>query len=149
MIKTFTIFSGETFADCLDCIHGLFDRRERISVTVSTEKSRSDDQNRISHAWYAKVSHETGEDTPEGIKRFCKAYFGVPILRADSEKFRDVYDRVIKPLPYDQKLAAMDLISVTSIMTTKQLTQYLETMQKHYANRDTDPVLLDFPGDVV
>ena len=68
------------------------------------KKDRSQEQNRLSHAWYAQVAAELREDTPAGVKGFCKLHFGVPILRGESEEFCDIYDRLIKPQTYEWKI---------------------------------------------
>ncbi len=113
-----------------------------VTVTVKEGKSRSLDQNAISHAWYEQVARELREDSALGVKRFCKLHFGVPILRAEDEEFRAVYDGAIRrSLSYEQKLLAMDMLPVTSRMNVKQLSAYLEAMQQHFAGR----VWLQFP----
>ena len=69
----------------------------------------------------------------------------MPILRAEDEEFREAYDAVIrKTLRYDQKLVAMDMLPVTSRMTTKQISQYMQDVQDHYRERG---VQLEFPKD--
>lgn len=105
-------------------------------------KTRSLDQNAISHAWYLQIAADRGEDNPLGVKRYCKLVCGVPIMRAEDEGFRATYDRVIKPLDYDDKLAVMDIMPVTSLMNTAQMSQYLEAVQEHYRKQG---VLLEFP----
>ena len=112
-----------------------------LRLSWTTGKARSMDQNAISHAWYEQVSRELREDTPLGVKNYCKLTIGVPIMRAESEEFRLAYDAAIKPLPYEKKLAAMAILPVTSLMTKPQLSQYLEAMQAAYADR----VQLTFP----
>jgi hypothetical protein len=90
------------------------------------------------------VSRELGEDSPEGIKRFCKLHFGVPILLAEDEDFAEVYNGAIRyRLTYEEKLAAMELLPVTSRMTTAQLSRYAEDMQRHFAGFG---VRLEFPA---
>lgn len=105
-------------------------------------KTRTEEQNAISHAWYAQLAKELRDDTALGYKCFCKLHFGVPILRAEDEEFRKVYDTVLKQLSYEKKLEVMKILPVTSIMKTKQLSQYLEAMQAHFAK----DVKLEFPA---
>lgn len=54
-----------------------------------------------------------------------------------------MYDGALKSMPYEQKLAVMRYMPVTSIMTTTQLSQYLQDVQKAYEGR----VRLEFPDD--
>lgn len=133
---------SDHFGQCRDLIrqHG------RIKVSVKPATTRSLDQNAISHAWYEQVAKELREDDEKGVKRFCKLHFGVPILRAEDGEFRDLYDQCIKAtLTYEQKLQAMDILPVTSRMSKKQLSAYLEAMQSHY--RDQRGVYLEFPAE--
>jgi hypothetical protein len=62
---------------------------------------------------------------------------GVPILRAENELFCERYDAIVRPLPYEQKLAIMmeplDL-PVTRLMTTEQKTRYLDHIHKHFTD---------------
>ena len=109
------------------------------------KKNRSQEQNRLSHAWYAQVAATLREDTAAGVKGYCKLHFGVPILREDTD-FSEVYDATIKTLSYEQKILIMshpDLFPVTSLMKTGQLSLYLEQIQQHYADR----VQLHFPDE--
>jgi hypothetical protein len=103
-----------------------------FSFKLKLGKDRSVEQNAVAHGWYAQVARELREDDPRGVKRFCKLHFGVPILRAEDEEFRAAYDAVVKPLAYEKKLIAMDMLPVTSQMTTRQTKQYMTDVQDHY-----------------
>ncbi|WP_414613962.1 NinB/YbcN family protein [Stenotrophomonas muris] len=119
-----------------------FKDRKYLTVSITHGKARSLDQNAISHAWYEQVSRELREDTPLGVKSFCKLHFGVPILRAEDDDFRAKYDKAVKPMAYEDKLILMEWFPVTSLMTTPQLSQYLESVQRHYQRLG---VWLEFP----
>lgn len=113
-----------------------------VSVQYGAERKRSLDQNAISHEWYGQIAEELREDTALGIKAECKLFYGIPILRAENAEFRAMYDGAIKGLSTEQKLEVMKFFPVTSLMTTAQLSQYLEAMQTAYAKRG---VYLEFP----
>lgn len=136
-----TINSDQSLSSAIGELRDQFKSHRFLRVSIKTGKDRSIDQNSISHAWYEQISRELREETPLGIKNFCKLHYGVPILRAENEEFRQQYDTVLKPLSYDKKLLAMNFLPVTSLMTKAQLSQYLEAMQSAYANR----VKLEFP----
>lgn len=117
--------------------------RKFLTVKVTEGRHRSLDQNAISHVWYAQVARELREDTERQVKRFCKLHFGVPILRAEDDEFREAYDAAIRSnLTYEQKLVAMDMLPVTSLMTTLQGKQYTDDVQAHYLTRG---VVLEYP----
>lgn len=116
-----------------------------LHVVVTFGKKRSHDQNSISHAWYEQIARELREHTVLQVKAFCKLHYGVPILRAECPEFREAYDsRIRTGFTYEQKLILMESFPVTSLMTKPQLSQYLEAMQKGYADRG---VALEFPNE--
>lgn len=119
----------------------LWREHKYLRVTIKTGKDRSLDQNAILHAWITQIANELREQTAAQIKAECKLVYGVPILRAEDEEFREFYDRAIKWMTYEQKLDAMAFVPVTSIMTVKQLSQFLAGMQEGYRGR----VALEFP----
>lgn len=103
---------------------------------------RSLDQNALQFKWAQEASEQRGDMTIEEVRSEWKLQIGVPILRAESEDFRALYDEAIKPLPYELKLKAMRFIPVTSKMTVKQMTAYLDTIQRECAEQGillTDP----------
>lgn len=110
----------------------LWHSRRYLELSIKEGKGRSVEQNAVLHGWFGQVSRELREDDPRGVKRFCKLHFGVPILRAEDDDFRAAYDRVIKPLGYEDKLVAMDILPVTSAMTTRQLDACMADIQDHY-----------------
>ena len=107
---------------------------------------RSLDQNALQFKWAQEASEQRGDMTIEEVRCEWKLIYGVPILRAENDDFRAVYDEAIKPLSYERKLNAMRFIPVTSEMTVKQMTAYLDTIQRECAEqgiRLTDPTPKD------
>jgi len=113
-----------------------------VKCSVKSGKRRSLNQNDIGHAWYAQLARELREDDEGGWKCYCKLHHGVPILRAEDADFRATYDKAIRPLTYEQKLAVMRILPVTSLMTKAQKSKYLEEVQKDFQARG---VWLQFP----
>ena len=117
-----------------------FLRGRKLPLTVSAVKgeARSLPQNRTQFLWFAEISRQLGDTTPEEVRAYCKLHIAVPILRAENEAFREVYDRIIRPLPYADKLACMSPpidMPVTSQMTKAQAMAYLDAMQRHWAEK--------------
>lgn len=125
-------------------IRELWHSRRYLEVSVKEGKGRSVEQNAVMHGWFGQVARELREDDARGVKRFCKLHFGVPILRAEDDDFREAYDRVIRPLEYCDKLVAMDILPVTSVMTTIQLDRCMTDIQDHYRPRG---VTLEYPKE--
>lgn len=119
----------------------------KLPVTVSwvQGRDRSSEQNRLQWQWAKDVAEQRGE-SPRDIQHEWKLRLGVPILRADSEEFREVYDATLKPLPYALKLKAMAFVSVTSDMTVGQMSRFLDEVQRECLSQGlwlTDPTRLD------
>lgn len=109
--------------------------RSKFLRVVVRERTRSLDQNAVTHAWYGQLARELPENDTLGWKCYSKLHHGVPILRAENPEFRDFYDAAFKWQSYERKLAAMKHLPVTSIMTVPQLTAYMAAMQDDFASR--------------
>lgn len=120
-------------------------RKMPLSVTYETKRARSIEQNRLQRLWCREVAEQLGDRTPEEVRGISKLHFGVPIMREASDSFREAYDRAVKPLPYEAKVAIMmeplDL-PVTRLMKVPQKREYLDAMHRHWSSlgvRLTDP----------
>ena len=137
-----TVNSADSLSTLLGDIREMWSRHKYLRVSIKTGKDRSVPQNSITHAWYSQIARELREDSELGWKCYCKLHHGVPILRLADDEFRATYDRVIKPLSYENKLEAMKVWPVTSLMTKAQLSEYAEAVQIDFARRG---VVLKFP----
>jgi C-terminal processing protease CtpA/Prc len=127
----------------------LRERKLPITVTWTQGAPRSTAQNRLAQRWFTDIATQLGDQTHEDVRAECKLRFGVPILRAENEVFRLSYDRVIKALPYEEKLAAIKAfdLPVTRLMTVKQMTAFMDEMQRHWSGhgvRLTDPEAMKY-----
>lgn len=137
--------SHESLSNAIGEIREAWGLSKYLKISFTSGKNRSISQNSISHAWYEQLARELREDDARGHKRFCKLHFAVPILRAEDSDYREFYDLAIKNnLSYEKKLAAMDFVPATSLMTKKQKSKYLEEVQSHFLSRG---VKLEFPND--
>jgi C-terminal processing protease CtpA/Prc len=124
-------------------------RKLPITVTWTQGAPRSTAQNRLAQRWFTDIATQLGDQTHEDVRAECKLHFGVPILRAENEAFRLSYDRVLKALPYEEKLAAIKAfdLPVTRLMNVKQMTAFMDEMQRHWSGqgvRLTDPEALKY-----
>lgn len=105
-----------------------------ITVNVKNGKDRSANQNRLMHMWMHEAEQQ-GDQTAEEYRGYCKLHFGVPILRNENEEFREAYDEVIRPLPYELKLKAMMVpldFPCSRLMKTGQMKRYLDDIYNHF-----------------
>lgn len=137
--------SERSLLEAQDYLAALFARHKFISFTPAvSKKKRSLDQNAHSHVWYAQLAETLPEDDARGWKRYCKLVCGVPLLRAESEQFRALYDKcILRALTYEEKLEAMDILPVTSLMSTLQMDKFMHDVQAHFIGR----CKLEFPPE--
>lgn len=119
-------------------------RSLKLPLTVQHKQGadRSLDQNHLQFLWANEFAAAMGDRTGEEVRLDWKLRHGVPILRAECDGFRATYDKNLKGLSYADKVALMAYIPVTSLMTVKQMTAYLDTVQREAAQhgvRLTDP----------
>lgn len=108
-------------------------RKRPFTLDIQDGRDRSAEQNRLSQKWYAEIAEQTGEDREE-VRARCKLEIGVPIMREASDKFKATYDRLIRPLDYDDKLAIIrdTDMPVTRLMNVTQMTEYMDSVfQRH------------------
>lgn len=135
-LKPVVVNSKKTLEVCITALSEAWERGKYLRVSWKTGRDRSMDQQALAECWYRQISHELGEGTPEDVKCECKLRFGVAILRAGDEEFRAIWDEKFKGrIDYEQKLALMRYLPVTSLMSTEQMTAYLDTVQKEMARR--------------
>ena len=104
-------------------------------VQVLGEK-RSLPQNDLIYELYTIIASQKEDESIADVRRECKLRLGVPILRAENEEFRAMYDKAFKGgLTYEEKLAAMDILPVTSLMTKEQGTQYIDSVIREYSKQ--------------
>ena len=123
----------------------VWDWSKPMSVEWKEHKGkRSIPSNDLSYVWYAEIAKArcliSGEDlksTKQSVRYECKLRFGVPILREESELFRRIYDNGIKHLfTYEEKIQAMEILPVTSLMTPDQMNWYLRDLQMTMAQEE-------------
>jgi RNAse (barnase) inhibitor barstar len=134
-------------ADDLDALSTLLGNL-KLPITVEWVQGldRSAQQNKLMWLWAGEVEHQAQQETADEVQRRWKLEIGVPILRRDSDEFRQLYDEAIRPLPYEMKLKAMRLVPVTSEFKVTQMVEFMDTVQRECAEQgikltDPDPEL--------
>jgi hypothetical protein len=120
-------------------------RKRPFTVDITEGRDRSGEQNRLAFKWYTEISDQTGEDR-EDVRARCKLEIGVPILREAHDKFKATYDRLIKTLPYPEKLSLIrdTELPVTSLMNVEQMSRYMDIVFRRHAEIG---VVLTIPPD--
>ena len=107
---------------------------QAMDVTIKpAKKDRTLEQNRMMWQWF-KDAENQGQMKAWEYRAHCKLFFGVPILRRDSESYRETYDRLVKNrFTLEEKLALMVEpmdFPVTSAMSVKQKSEFLDAMRE-------------------
>ena len=115
-----------------------------MTITITKGDNRSKRQNRLAQKWFSDIARHVEDQTREDVRAYCKMRFGVPILRAENEAFRQKYDKVFGNMAYEETLEAIQVfdLPVTRLMTVKQMTAFMDEMQIQWSRlgvRLTDP----------
>jgi len=97
-------------------------------------RGRSLNHNSLWAVWYPQIGKATGQ-TAEAVKRECKLLYGVPILVAEDESFRRVWNAKFADDTYEQQLYMMKYLPVTSLLSRGQGTIYTECLIREYAQQ--------------
>lgn len=101
-------------------------------ITTKDGRSRSLDQNRLQFQWAGEIAEQRGDTTAQEQQQEWKLTRGVPILAAENAEFATAWLSVEVNLSYEERLRLMSVIPVTSLMTMKQLSQYLDEIYREY-----------------
>lgn len=104
-----------------------------ISVTFSTKgETRSNKQNRLSHLLYSEISRQGQDDSFIRVKSLCKYHLGLPIIVRDEPELTHRFKLVLEPLTYEERIEAMQLLSLTSLLSMKQKAEYITAIYELY-----------------
>ena len=112
--------------------------REKLPFTASLKMGapRSNEQNRLMWKWFSEVSLQADEGkVPDEYHQDAKLDHGIPILCEDDPLFAESWEILEKNFTYLQLKNHIKKMAVTSVMTTKQKTRFLDVIHRDYANR--------------
>ena len=107
-------------------------------------KKRSLAQNRLIYLHFSQIAEQMFE-TPTETRARLKLLYGVPILLAENKTFAERWLGVTENLSHEQKLQAIQLIPITSIMTVKQLSKFIEA---YMTDHELSGIVLAHPEDL-
>lgn len=112
-------------------------KHKYVVFTWRHEKVRTVEQNRLQRLWMDQAEKQ-GDQTAEEYRGYCKLHFGIPLMRQQSDAFREKYDRIIRPLDYAQKLELMMEpfdFPVTRLMDAGNKSKYLDQVYQFFTSR--------------
>lgn len=104
------------------------------TVAITKGAPRSTAQNRLQRKLCLEAQ-EQGDQTADQYRAYCKLHFGVAIMKFESAEWADAYNRIIRPMAYEQKLEMMAEpmdFPVTRCMSTKGKKKYLDQMYDYF-----------------
>jgi len=96
------------------------------------ERLRSTAMNRLIYKLYQRIGKTLYGGDESHARNECKLRIGCRILYRDRKEFAATFDKCIRPMNQENRLNAMNLISVSSIMKVKQGTEYIKTIMTEY-----------------
>jgi hypothetical protein len=105
-----------------------------FTVTVTEgEIKRTTAQNALIHQWFGQIAKHRGDCTMLDVKGECHHRWGLPI-KMRYVQFAWIWERTGAHLDYEKQCAflACPEIKVSSAMTVKELSEYMDAMQAHY-----------------
>lgn len=104
---------------------------ERVHARWKDDK-RSLRANALLHQWFGQIATQTGSDA-KSIKGECHHEWALDIRLRD-EKFAWVWERTGALLSYEKQcsLLASETLGISSRMTTKELSEYMDQIERHY-----------------
>ena len=100
---------------------------------VTSGRIRSIEQNRLAWLWATEVALQCGDRYAPDVHAQWKLSFGLPILLVEDEDFARDWQASAASLSYEKQLRLMRHFPVTRIMSSKQLSSFLDQIQQHYA----------------
>jgi len=131
---TYTVKSEESRQMLLNAVKT---RKLPFTADIIKGRKRTQEQNRLAFKWYGEIAEQLEDRTRDEVRAECKLEIGVPIMR-EVESFREKYDAIVRPLPYEQKIALMVEpfdFPITRLMTTEQLSRYLDEKMRRWSGR--------------
>jgi len=129
---------------------GKVTEKSQVEIIIRPYKrNRSREQNALYWKWLTVIEVETGQDK-ESLHEHYKGKFLARILVRDDPKYAEMSDRVKKVRDdgmheiADQMRAQIMFLTSTSVLNTKQFSEYMDSIEKDVADSG---ILLPQPDD--
>ena len=124
-----------------------------LPITVSAVKGakRSNPQNATLHKWFGQIADEYAQTAAE-VKAECKLVYGLPIMEAERPEWVAEWQPLYGPLPYAARRKLFECIPMTSKMTVRQMSSFMDAIQREYRAQGIallDPDARKYEGEFV
>jgi hypothetical protein len=110
-----------------------------FSMTIGDGDARTLSQNALLHKWFGQIAAHFGDRDAMTVKGECHHKFGLPI-KLRNEQFAWVWKQTGAKLTYSQQCnyLASGTLNVSSGMSVKELTEYMDAMARDYREQGVD-----------
>ncbi|MDO7911361.1 hypothetical protein Q6A49_12540 [Pseudomonas sp. 22-AL-CL-001] len=134
MADRITVNSTSKLSEAISKLTSMFRDKKFVVVSLRPGKDRTLDQNALWFAFYKRIAEMTQIGDAADARRYCKLHIGVQILLNEDEEFQQAWYRVMRHLPYEEKLSMMgecklfgpDGFPVTSLFNRAQGVAYTD-----------------------
>ena len=128
-------------SEAITRLTAMYRDKKFVVVSLRPGKDRTLDQNALWFAFYKRIAEMTAIGDAADARRYCKLHIGVQILLNEDEEFQQAWYRVMRHLPYEEKLAMMgecklfgpDGFPVTSLFNRAQGIAYTDRIVDHFS----------------
>lgn len=128
-------------SEAITSLTTMYRDKKFVVVSLRPGKDRTLDQNALWFAFYKRIAEMTQIGDPADARRYCKLHFGVQILLNDDPEFQKAWYRVMRHLPYEEKLEMMgdckllgpDGFPVTSLFNRAQGISYTDRIVAEFS----------------
>lgn len=129
-------FVGTNFEAVEQLCKAAYEHEGNLRVVIEPwSEKRTLGANAQIYVWYSQIAKKDGESV-DVVRNFCKLMFGLPIL-LNNPKFEKKIQYTLGKVGFyewthEQQCGFMDMLAVTSLMTTKQHNEYRDNILAYY-----------------
>jgi hypothetical protein len=143
MTDRISVNSTTKLSEAISKLTSMFREKKFVVVSLRPGKDRTLDQNALWFAFYKRIAEMTQIGDAADARRYCKLHIGVQILLNEDEEFQRAWYRVMRHLPYEEKLAMMgecklfgpDGFPVTSLFNRAQGVAYTDRILAEFTTK--------------
>ena len=141
MAEKISVNCQAKLSEAITALSAMYRDKKFVVVSLRPGKDRTLDQNSLWFGMYKRIAQMTQIGEPDDARRYCKLHFGVQILLNEDSGFQAAWYRVMRHLPYEEKLAMMgecklfgpDGFPVTSLFNRAQGIGYTDRIVAEFS----------------
>lgn len=143
MTDKISVNSASKLSEAITKLSAMYRDKKFVVVSLRPGKDRTLDQNALWFAFYKRIAEMTQIGDSADARRYCKLHIGVQILLNEDAEFQQAWYRVMRHLPYEEKLAMMgdcklfgpDGFPVTSLFNRAQGIAYTDRIVAEFSGK--------------